>query len=67
MPRIFFKKQNINLQGRVASQKQLTRGCTGGPMVKNPPFNAGHSGSSPGWGTKIPHATAWPNKEQKAT
>ena len=25
-------------------------------MVKNPPCNAGESGSIPGWGTKIPHA-----------
>ena len=40
-----------------------------GPVVKNPPSkkkkkkpqnppsNAGHTGSIPGWGTKIPHAT----------
>ena len=28
----------------------------GGPMVKNPPANAGDTGSIPGWGTKIPHA-----------
>ena len=26
------------------------------PMVKNPPCNAGDAGSTPGWGTKIPHA-----------
>ena len=26
-------------------------------MVKNPPSNAGDSGSIPGLGTKIPHAT----------
>ena len=25
-------------------------------MVKNPPSNAGDSGSIPGWGTKRPHA-----------
>ena len=48
MPRISFKKQNINLQGRVAAKKQWTRGCTGGPMVKNPPSNAGNVGSIPG-------------------
>ena len=29
---------------------------TGGPVVKNPPSNAGDAGSTPGWGTKIPHA-----------
>ena len=28
----------------------------GGPVVKNPPANAGHAGSIPGRGTKIPHA-----------
>ena len=28
----------------------------GGPVVKNPPSNAGDAGSIPGWGTKIPHA-----------
>ena len=28
----------------------------GGPVVKNPPFNAGDAGSIPGQGTKIPHA-----------
>ena len=29
----------------------------GGPVVNNPPSNAGDVGSLPGWGTKIPHAT----------
>ena len=28
----------------------------GGPVVKNPPSNAGDSGLIPGQGTKIPHA-----------
>ena len=28
----------------------------GGPVVKNPPCNAGDAGSIPGQGTKIPHA-----------
>ena len=28
-----------------------------GPVVKNPPCNAGDVGLIPGWGTKIPHAT----------
>ena len=27
----------------------------GGPVVKPPPYNAGHTGSTPHWGTKIPH------------
>ena len=29
----------------------------GGPVVKNPPYNAGDVGLIPGQGTKIPHAT----------
>ena len=33
------------------------RDFPGGPVVKNPPSNAGDKGSVPGWGTKIPHAT----------
>ena len=28
----------------------------GGPVVKMLPFNAGGTGSVPGWGAKIPHA-----------
>ena len=28
----------------------------GGPVVKNPPYNAGDTGSIPGQRTKIPHA-----------
>ena len=28
----------------------------GGPVVKNPPYNAGDVGLIPGQGTKIPHA-----------
>ena len=27
------------------------------PVVKNPPCNAGHAGTIPGWRTEIPHAT----------
>ena len=32
------------------------KGFPGGPVVKNPPSNAGDVGSIPGRGTKIPHA-----------
>ena len=28
----------------------------GGPVVKNPPYDAGDAGLIPGQGTKIPHA-----------
>ena len=37
--------------------KKLSRDIPGGPVVKNPPYNAGDMGSIPGQGTKIPHAT----------
>ena len=33
------------------------RDLPGGPVVKNPPSNAGDAGSIPGQGTEIPHAT----------
>ena len=32
----------------------------GGPVVKNPPSGEGNSGSTPGQGTEIPHATGQP-------
>ena len=32
------------------------RDFPGGPVIKNPPSNAGDMGSIPGRGTKIPHA-----------
>ena len=32
------------------------RDFPGGSVVKNPPCNAGHVGSIPGWGTKLQHA-----------
>ena len=28
----------------------------GGPIIKNPPCNAGDAGSTPGQGARIPHA-----------
>ena len=36
--------------------KLVDRDLPGGPVVKNPPSNAGDAGSIPGRGTKIPHA-----------
>ena len=36
--------------------KYDTRDFPAGPVVKNPPSNAGDVGSIPGQGTKIPHA-----------
>ena len=42
------------------------RDFPGGPVVKNPPSNAGDKGSIPGWGTKIPHATGQINPTAKS-
>ena len=36
--------------------KEVKRDFPGGPVVKNPPFEAGNAGLIPAWGTKIPHA-----------
>ena len=36
--------------------KTTVRDFPGGPVVKNPPYNAGDVGLIPGQGTKIPHA-----------
>ena len=38
------------------NNKKTNRDFPGGPVVKNPPHNAGDVGSIPGQGTKIPHA-----------
>ena len=46
-------KQEINL----SCEKCTPRDLPGGPMVKNPPSDAGDMGSIPAWGTKIPCAT----------
>ena len=41
-----------------AEQQNCTAGnFPGGPVVKNPPSNAGDAGSISSRGTKIPHAT----------
>jgi len=37
-------------------KNQMPWDFPGGPVVKNPPCNAGDMGLIPGWGTKIPHA-----------
>ena len=46
------------LRGQVkeTQHKAGLGGFPGGPVVKNPPCNAGDSHSIPGGGTKIPHA-----------
>ena len=39
------------------NKKGTNRDFPGGPVVKNPPSNAGDVGSIPGQGATIPHAT----------
>ena len=45
----------VNIKVFFSFKKYL--GTSLGPVVKNPPSNAGDTGSIPGRGTKIPHAT----------
>ena len=45
----------FNLSKEISIKPQL-QDFPGGPAVKNPPSNAGDSGSIPGQGTEIPHA-----------
>ena len=50
---------------KIASERKLTSlkykigDFPGGPVVGNPPSNAGHADSIPGQRTKIPHASGW--------
>ena len=39
----------------------------GGPVLKNPPSNAGDAGWIPGWGTKIPRASGQPSPRATTT
>ena len=45
-----------NLQWEKKKKRTYSGDFPGGPVVKNPPFNAGNLGWIPGLGTKIPHA-----------
>ena len=47
---------NINYKN-ILCLKSIGQNLSGGPMVKNPPSNAGGIGSIPGQGTKILHFT----------
>ena len=53
---LFYNEQAENQPLYLESLKSRHRDFPGGPVVKNPPYNAGHAGSIPGQGTKIPHA-----------
>ena len=44
------------MTGEQLHLKSVVGDFPGGPVVKNPPCNAGDTGSIPGQGTKIPHA-----------
>ena len=50
-------------------RKAMDRDFPGGPVVKNPPSNAGDMGSIPGWGAKIPQAVGqlspWDSTREK--
>ena len=47
--------------------KKYSWDSPGGPVIKNPPSNAGDMGLIPGWGTKIPHATGQLSLHAKST
>ena len=47
----------INVVEQNKENKNEKRDLPGGPVVRNPPSNAGDTGSIPGGGTKIPHAS----------
>ena len=44
---------------------KLTEDFSDHPVVKTEPSNAESAGSSPGWGTKIPHASGPKNQNRK--
>ena len=50
-------KQIRNERGEIIINITGNQKMINSPMVKNPPCNAGEMGSTPGQGTKIPHAT----------
>ena len=45
----------------IQSKRDIFQDFPGGPVVKNPSCDAGETGSTPGWGTKIPHAVGQPS------
>ena len=49
-----------------STNKNTYRGFPGSPVVKTLPSNVGGSGSIPGWGAKIPHASR-PKKPRHKT
>ena len=47
---------NVSITKSEKVGSYMHRDFPGGPLIKNPPSNAGDVGSIPGQGTKIPHA-----------
>ena len=58
--------KDIKYQHLFKNQK-LSWNFPRGPVVKNPPSNAGDEGSIPGWGTRVPHAVGQPSPRAATT
>ena len=56
-----------DLLENVKTKKKKPGNISGGPVVKNPPCNAGDVGSIPGQGTKIPNAMKEPSPQAATT
>ena len=54
--RACFRPLSLWYQSSLLIKNSDNRAFPGGPVVTNPPANAGDAGSIPGQGTKIPHA-----------
>ena len=55
--RLTQKRKPIRTARENHDKEQREQDFAGGPVVKNPPSNAGDLGSIPGGGTSIPHAS----------
>ena len=64
---VAFLYTNKELSEREIKKMIPFRDFPGGPVVKNPPSNAGDVGSIPGRGTKIPHAVGQLSPRTKST
>ena len=52
------EEQGMSEASEGAKVRNISRWeCSGGPVLKNPPFSAGDAGSIPGLRTKIPRTT----------
>ena len=54
--KIPYRKEGSDDAKNKSHYRQISQDFPGGPVVKNLPCNARDSGSTPGQGTKIPHA-----------